>query len=45
MVPSSACFDQCPPAQPKNTLPSTLKQPMTPSASALSIGSIPQIAR
>src|SRR5947199_7197798 len=45
MPPSDASLFQRPPAQPKNRLPSTLKPPITPSASADSIGSMPQIAR
>src|SRR6266567_1262293 len=45
MPPSSASLFQRWPAQPKNRLPSTLNPPITPSVCALSIGSMPQIAR
>src|SRR6185436_19524078 len=45
MPPSSASLFQRWPAQPKKILPSTLKPPIMPSVCALSIGSMPQIAR
>src|SRR5712675_2230943 len=45
MPPSNASLFQRWPAQPKNRLPSTLNPPITPSVCALSIGSMPQIAK